>query len=248
MGNVCDPPHLEYTSSATIFSESIYSGVRISVLQGDICEEDVDVIVNVSNPHLQITSGISKNIITKAGREVENEMKKIMTSYPHINIGTAVHTGAGDLESDYIIHAIVPGWSGGNAGEREKLEQTMKACLVLCNDLKATSISFPSLSSGIIGFPKDFCAEIMMSSLRKFLANNVTNLTAIRFINTDNPTVRLFKRAFEQEFMNFKKPDERKKSVDNIELSDEGSSRRNSLKKNEEVTVLKSDFKDDGTL
>jgi O-acetyl-ADP-ribose deacetylase (regulator of RNase III) len=241
MGNVCDPPHLEYTTSATVFSECVYSGVRISVLQGDICEEDVDIIVNVSNPHLQIISGISKNIITKAGREVESEMKKIMNSYPHLNIGTAIHTGAGDLECDYIIHAVVPTWNGGNAGEREKLEQTMKACLVLSNDLKATSISIPSLSSGIVGFPKDFCAEIMMSSLRKFLVNDSTNLTAIRLINTDNPTVRLFKRAFEFEFM--KKPDERKKSEEIIELFDESASRRDSLKKYEEINFLKTDKK-----
>ena len=96
-----------------------YNGVKISVVHGDITEEDTDVIVNSANGILQHNGGIAKRIVDKGGQKIVEESEEFIKSRGGVPIftGETMHTGSGDLASKYLIHTVGPVWWGGNHNE-----------------------------------------------------------------------------------------------------------------------------------
>ena len=191
MGNFCEAPHLQMSCASLTFAEYQLGSIRLSVLQGNIVEEDVDAIITISSPNLKNANGFGRYIQNKAGKSVEEECSKIIEAEGFLTYGTARCTTAGDLPCEFLIHAIVPPWEDKH--EDERFMQCIKKCLVLADEMKMNRISFPLLCSGIPGFPKEICAVNMIKTIIEFTEEyKDTAITEIRLINHDNPTVRLF--------------------------------------------------------
>jgi O-acetyl-ADP-ribose deacetylase (regulator of RNase III) len=78
-----------------------------------------------------------------------------------------------------------------------KLRAAVRNSLELASDRKFKSISMPAISSGIFGFPKDRCAEILVEEAKNFLMNsNITSLEIVEFCIVDDETINYFKREF----------------------------------------------------
>ncbi|MDD5066650.1 MAG: macro domain-containing protein [bacterium] len=169
------------------------NNVEIILKQGDITEERVDAIVNAANSRLQHGGGVAGAIVRKGGWSIQDESNKI----GFVRVGQSALTGAGKLPAEKIIHTVGPQWGEGD--EINKLSGAVHQSLKLADENKLMTISFPAVSSGIFGFPKDKCAEVMLASVRKYLKENPgTGLKKIIFCIIDDLTVNVFKEMFQK--------------------------------------------------
>ena len=127
----------------------------------------------------------------KGGKIIQEESDKI----GFVPVGSSVITTAGRLSCKAVIHTVGPRMGEGN--EVTKLRAAIRNSLELASDRKFKSISLPAISSGIFGFPKDKCVEILVKEAKNFLVNNnITSLEIVEFCSIDDETVDYFKREF----------------------------------------------------
>ncbi len=170
----------------------------IRIVQGDITEEEVDAIVNAANEYLKHGGGVAGAIVRKGGYVIQEESDKI----GYVPTGSAAVTGAGKLPAKFVIHAVGPIWRGGDNNEDEKLESAVMSSLKIADEKKLKSISFPAISAGIFGFPKERCAKILLNTAIKFLQQNQnTTIEEIRFCLYDEPTLNAFVDEFKRIFL-----------------------------------------------
>ncbi|MBD3425771.1 MAG: O-acetyl-ADP-ribose deacetylase [Candidatus Omnitrophica bacterium] len=122
---------------------------EIIIKQGDITNEDVDVIVNAANTRLAGGGGVDGAIHRAAGPQVMEECRKI-GSCP---TGEAVMTTAGRLRARNIIHTAGPVWHGGDSNEAVKLTSCYENSFRIARENGLRSIAFPAISTGIYGYP-----------------------------------------------------------------------------------------------
>jgi O-acetyl-ADP-ribose deacetylase len=178
---------------AAIVVDKIYLTNKkiLRLVYGDITERDVDVIVNAANSYLKHSGGVAAAIVRKGGKIIQEESDKI----GFVPVGSSVVTVSGRLPCKYIIHTVGPRMGEGN--EYIKLRAAVRNSLELASDRKFKSISMPAISTGIFGFPKDRCAEILIEEARNFLvSNNITSLEVVEFCIVDDETLDYFKRKF----------------------------------------------------
>lgn len=192
----------------------------LSLLKGNILWENTDAIVNAANATLASLGGICGAIHSKAGPELENECFALLKnqSRSKLNPGEAVMTIARNLmpQIKYVIHAVGPncGVAAENAAKEDLLEQAYLSSLNLSCKQKENwispeaalsistsplrSISFPSISTGIFGFPLDVAAQIALKTIKTFIENNPKALDKVRFIflPSDKTTMTAFEKAF----------------------------------------------------
>jgi len=145
-------------------------GKKIKLIQGDLTELAVDAIVNAANASLVLGGGVAGAIRTKGGPSIQEECNRIGGT----TVGQAVVTGAGNLKARYVIHAVGPRYGEGN--EDEKLRGATLNSMKRATEKGMRSIAFPAISTGIFGFPKDRCADIMLQTIRSYLETEETSL------------------------------------------------------------------------
>lgn len=174
-----------------IISEKKVNGKTLRLVKGDITERDVDVIVNAANSHLQHGGGVAGAIVRKGGQVIQEESDKI----GFVPVGQSAMTGSGNLPCKAVIHAVGPRMEEGD--EDNKLKNAVHNSLLLASQKGFKSISLPAISSGIFGFPKDRCAQILVhESGQYFKGNPETSLKTIEFCIFDDATLGFFKKEF----------------------------------------------------
>jgi O-acetyl-ADP-ribose deacetylase (regulator of RNase III) len=169
---------------------SFSNNKKIIIVQGDITDRKVDVIVNAANSFLKHGSGVAGSIVRKGGKIIQMESDKI----GFVPVGKSVITTSGNLPCSAIIHTVGPRMGEGD--EDNKLSQSIYNTLQLATKKEFKTISIPAISSGIFGFPKLRCAEILLKETGKFLLNNKTSLHTVEFCILDNETFGYFKNTF----------------------------------------------------
>lgn len=137
------------------------------LIQGDLIKQQTDAIVNPANSSLLMGGGVCGLIFTAAGIE---EMENACGAIGHCSPGSAVITPGFALPASFVIHAVGPVWQGGGSGEAEILAQAYRSSLALAAAHSLKSISFPLISSGIYGYPKNQAIQIAIGAIRDFLA------------------------------------------------------------------------------
>jgi O-acetyl-ADP-ribose deacetylase (regulator of RNase III) len=131
-------------------------GVRVELLQGDITAQEVDAIVNAANSSLLGGGGVDGAIHRKGGPEILEECRALRAErYPDgLPAGDAVATSAGNLSARWVILTVGPVW---DPREAEVRAATLRSCyarsLEVANELGATTVAFPLISSGAFGWP-----------------------------------------------------------------------------------------------
>ncbi len=167
-------------------------GKIFRLIQGDLTHRDVDAIVNAANPHLRHGGGVAGAIVRKGGKSIQDESDKI----GFVPVGHAAITGAGRLPAKFVIHAVGPRMGEGD--EDNKLRDAIISSLQLASEKKLASISFPAISSGIFGFPKDRCAKILVRESQDFLKKHASSsLSVVEFCIYDDETLEHFRKEFE---------------------------------------------------
>lgn len=160
----------------------IGSGV-IRLMHGDITIERVDAIVNATNASLRPGGGVCGAIHTAAGTALTEDARRIMTDRGPLVPGEAIATVAGNLKAQYVIHALGPVWHGGQQGESAALGAAYGNSVALAEKLGLQSMAFPSISTGIYGYPMMAAAHVALRTLRENLrsAKSVREIHVVLF-------------------------------------------------------------------
>jgi len=169
-------------------------GKVLVLLQGDITEMHTDAIVNAANQNLVLGAGVAGAIRTKGGPAIQEECNRIGGA----PVGGAAITTGGNLEANYVIHAVGPRMGEGD--EDEKLADATRNSLNLAKEKGLSSIAFPAISTGIFGFPKDRCAQIMLTTVVEALKNEETSLKEVVFCLWGEETLQIFEETARELF------------------------------------------------
>ncbi len=139
--------------------------MQIQYVKGNILNVKADAMVLPANRALKEGSGVSTAIFQAAGRRKLTEACRKIGSCAE---GNAVITLAYDLDADYIVHAVVPKWEGGNHGEYDRLCAAYLAALKAADLAGRETIAFPLLGSGNNGYDLELALEIAIKSIESF--------------------------------------------------------------------------------
>ncbi len=174
------------------------AGRKLVLKRGDITEEAVDAIVNSANPELTPGGGVSGAIHRAGGREVTEEAARIRRERGRLKTGEAVITAGGKLPAKWVIHTVGPVWHGGTKGEPELLAKAYRSCLELAKERGFKTIAFPSISTGVYGYPIDQAAEIALRTVKAFLEGDPGPLQEVRFVLFSAGDFEAYRAAWER--------------------------------------------------
>jgi O-acetyl-ADP-ribose deacetylase (regulator of RNase III) len=131
----------------------------------DITTLAVDAIVNAANSALAPGGGVCGAIHDAAGPELARACARAAPC----PTGDARLTPGFLLPARFVIHAVGPVWQGGTTGEAELLASAYRSALALAMTESLQSIAFPSISTGIYGYPVLDATRIAVATIRKEL-------------------------------------------------------------------------------
>jgi len=166
--------------------------IQIEILLGNITKQNVDVIVNAANKSLLGGGGVDGAIHRGAGAELLAECRTL----GGCNTGEAKITKGYNLPVRYVIHTVGPIWRGGDAEEAQLLANCYKSSLQLALENKVKSIAFPSISTGIYGYPVELASRIALTEIMNFTENN-GGISTVFIVCFDSKTLNVYKRIYE---------------------------------------------------
>ena len=160
---------------------------------GDITRETTEAIANAANSSLAGGGGVDGAIHRAGGPEI---MRELSQKYRGCPTGSAVLTGAGILQAKWVIHAVGPRYRARPL-DIELLASAYRSCLALCMEHGIRSISFPSISTGIYGYPVHAAALIALKTVAGHLKTSACPELA-RFVLFDEPTFAAYSAALRE--------------------------------------------------
>jgi len=159
----------------------------ISAVLGDITTVPTQAIVNSANPSLLAGSGVCGAIHRVAGPELEAACRQI----GRIDPGQAVLTEAFDLPAKYVIHAVAPRYLDGSRGEVEVLAETYRSICGLVEQHGITTLSIPSIGTGIYQFPLELAAKTAIF----VMTSHLPQICSFTFVCFDDITLKVYQDA-----------------------------------------------------
>jgi O-acetyl-ADP-ribose deacetylase (regulator of RNase III) len=133
---------------------------RIELWNGDICDLEVDAIVNPANLSLWMATGVGGAIKRAGGDAIEFAAVR----QAPVPLGSAIVTPAGTLAARAVIHAVSLDRDRRTSGP--VIEAATRSAMARAREIAATSVAFPALGTGVGGFPLEDAARITVAAVR----------------------------------------------------------------------------------
>ena len=177
----------EFSSGEPSASETV-----IRLVKGDITKvSDVEAIVNAANKSLLGGGGVDGAIHRAAGPKLLAECRGLNGC----ETGEAMLTGAYDLPCKYVIHTVGPIWNGGYSDEDRLLANCYRNSLQTAVDHSIRSIAFPSISTGVYGYPVEKASVIAIKAVTQFISEHPGKLDLVEWVLFDQGTYAVYEKA-----------------------------------------------------
>ncbi|MFI0792630.1 O-acetyl-ADP-ribose deacetylase [Micromonospora rubida] len=156
--------------------------MEITLVEGDITAQRVDVIVNAANSSLLGGGGVDGAIHRRGGPAILAECRALRASrYGRgLPTGQAVATTAGELPARWVVHTVGPVFSATE--DRSALLRDCYAnSLAVADGLGATTVAFPLISAGVYGWPVEDAVRRALAVLRAAAPAHVTEARLVLF-------------------------------------------------------------------
>jgi O-acetyl-ADP-ribose deacetylase (regulator of RNase III) len=174
--------------------------ITIELTRSNLLTMDVDAIVVVTDPNLTVRDDI--------GDAVREQTRRIGWS----DVGTAVMTEAGNISNVMkIIHAVAPRW--GEGSERGKLANVTWECLRIAENAQLKNLAMPPISVGLLGYPVESCAHVMLGRIIDYTFEDVRFLRHIYLNLNDDNEFDVFEKEFQQQLRDLRENGEGKVRV-----------------------------------
>ncbi|MDQ2843429.1 MAG: O-acetyl-ADP-ribose deacetylase [Acidobacteriota bacterium] len=167
---------------------------HLQLLKADITTIKVDAMVNAANSALAGGGGVDGAIHRAGGPEIMRELDAIREKQGGCPTGSAVVTSGGLLPAKYIFHAVGPRYRDGTHDESKLLISCYSTCLKLASERDVKTMSFPSISTGIYGYPIDEAAEIAVRTVADWLRENRGPLHTVKLIQFSERDHQVYRR------------------------------------------------------
>ncbi|AKP65111.1 Appr-1-p processing domain protein [Levilactobacillus koreensis JCM 16448] len=164
---------------------------EFTVLRGDITLSQVDAIVNAANTTLLGGGGVDGAIHRAAGPE----LFEACVPFNGCPTGEARITPGFKLPAKWVIHTPGPVWHGGQEHEAEMLANCYRNSLKVAMDHDCRTVDFPSISTGVYGYPLDEAAAVATQTIATVLGHTTT-LERVRLVAFDDATATAYRTAW----------------------------------------------------
>ncbi len=176
----------------------VRGGCMIKTVRGDITKiADVQAIVNAANESLLGGGGVDGAIHRAAGPQLLEECRTL-NGCP---AGQAKITRGYNLPCDYVIHTVGPVWHGGRGKEPELLASCYFNSMKVAMDHGIRTIAFPSISTGVYGYPVDRAAEVAVRTVKRFLDEFPDRIDIVEWVLFDNRTFAAYEGEVDKLFL-----------------------------------------------
>ena len=169
------------------------NGTQLELLAGNITTLGVEAVVNTANEKLDLDSAVAKLILEAGGPSIRKECERIGGTA----VGTAVITGAGDLDAKHVIHAVGP--QMGEGDEDRKLSSAVRSALALADRHGLRSIAVPAVATPDSGIAADRCARVTLTEIHRYLQGG-TKLERVAVVLQDEREFNVFRRELRRGF------------------------------------------------
>eukprot|EP00667_Euglena_gracilis_P008598 EG_transcript_8713 len=173
-------------------TKRLRGGQEVCIVKGNLTEEKADAVVNAANGRLEHAAGLARALVEAGGPSIQDECSAYIDKYKEVKPGNVVWSNPGTLPCKLLLHAVGPVWDGGDSGEVQVLADCVRNCLAVATKKGFASISLPAIGSGIFGFPKRLCAQVMLRTIYDYFWATKSCLKKVCLTNHDDETVDIF--------------------------------------------------------
>lgn len=163
----------------------------LKIVRNDIVKMDTDAVVNTANAEPEVGAGCDYRIYTAAGFDALLEYRR--KNIGAVSEGEVFVTPGFNLPAKAIIHAVSPLFIDGNHGEEDKLRGCYQKALKLTEEKGFKSVSFPLISTGNFGYPKEKGLRIAVDEINAFLLHSDISVYLVVY---DEVSTNLGKRIY----------------------------------------------------
>lgn len=162
--------------------------MRVTVVRGDLTTEQADAVVNAANSGLLGGGGVDGALLTAGGPRQMKGRRRLRERIGSLPTGQAAASEAGDLPAQHLIHVVGPVYGRGTS---EQLASCYRNALRVADELGARTVAFPSVSTGVYGWPVDDAAA---TAIRTLLTAE-TRVDEARMVLFDERTLAVYRAA-----------------------------------------------------
>jgi O-acetyl-ADP-ribose deacetylase len=162
----------------------------LELVEGDITRQDTDAVVNAANEALRPGGGVDGAIHRAGGPAIEAECRRL----GGCPTGEARITTGGDLKAGYVIHTVGPVYRDGRHREPELLASCYRESLKLASAKGIKSLAFPSISTGVYGYPMEDAARVALKTVKDYLAQH-PEIERVRFVLFGQAAYEVYAKA-----------------------------------------------------